>query len=51
MALELELDWAEEMDKWGYGIDLKEALAKDIETYIRVKIYKNEQDNKMDKDL
>jgi hypothetical protein len=51
MALEPELDWAEEIDKWGYGIDLEEASAKDIETYIRVKIYENEQHNKMDKDL
>jgi hypothetical protein len=30
---------------------LEEALAKDIETYIRVKIYENEKHNKMDKDL
>jgi hypothetical protein len=51
MALEQELDWAKEIDKWGYGINLEEASAKDIETYIRVKIYENEQDNKMDKDL
>ena len=51
MAPEPELDWAEEIDKWGYGIDLEEASEKDIETYIRVKIYENEQDNKMDKDL
>ena len=51
MAPEPELDWAEEIDKWGYGINLEEALAKDVETYIRVKIYENEQDNKIDKDL
>ena len=31
-----------EIDKWGYGINLAEALVKDIKTYIRVKIYKNE---------
>ena len=40
-----------EIDKWGYSINLEEALAKDIEMYIRVKIYKNEKYNKMDKDL
>ena len=51
MAPEPELDWAEEIDKWGYGIELAEASAKDIETYIRVKIYENEKYNKMDKDL
>jgi hypothetical protein len=51
MAPEPELDWAEEIDKWGHGIDLEEALEKDIETYIRVKIYENEKHNKMDKDL
>jgi hypothetical protein len=30
---------------------LAETLAKDIKTYIRVKIYKNKKYNKMDKDL
>jgi hypothetical protein len=51
MAPEPELDWAEEIDKWGHGIDLEEASEKDIETYIRVKIYENEKHDKMDKDL
>jgi hypothetical protein len=30
---------------------LEEASAKDVETYIRVKIYENEKYNRMDKDL
>jgi hypothetical protein len=30
---------------------LEEASAKDIEMYIRVRIYKNKKDNKIDKDL
>ena len=51
MAQEPELDWAKEIDKWGHGINLEEVPAKDIETYIRVKIYENEKHNKMDKDL